>query len=73
MARYRIKVVPRSSKNQVIRLDSGVLKVKLMALPVEGRANRALLQVLADHFGVKKSSIRLVAGETSSHKWVEIL
>jgi uncharacterized protein len=72
MKRYRIKVIPRSSKNQVLEEGPGELKVKLTAPPVEGKANEALIKILADHFKTKKSSIRIVSGSTSRSKWVEV-
>ena len=72
MPRYQVKVIPRSSKNQVMELNPNELKVKLTAPPVEGKANEALIKVLADHFRVKKSAVHIVSGETARHKWVEI-
>ncbi len=72
MKRYQIKVIPRSSLNQVTVLGTNELKVKLIATPVEGKANEALIQVLADFFEVKKTAIRIVCGSTSRHKRVEV-
>ena len=72
MKRYKVKVIPRSSKNQVFVLGPGDLKVKLTAPPVEGKANEALIKVLAEHFQVKKSSLRIVAGGAARNKVVEV-
>jgi len=71
MKRLRVKVIPRSSQNQVIELAPGDLKVKLKAPPVDGKANEALLEALADHFRGKKSSFRIIAGATGRNKIVE--
>lgn len=72
MKRYSIKVIPRSSKNQVISLSESELKVKLTAPPVDGKANEALLQILSEYFQIKKSSLRILSGATSRNKIVEI-
>lgn len=65
-------MIPRSSRNQVQEIAPGELKVKLLAPPVDGKANEALIEVLSKHFGVKKSLIRILRGETSQNKMVEI-
>ncbi len=70
--KYRIKVIPKSSKNEVILLGPDELKVKLTAAPVDGKANVALVKVLADHFKVKARHIRIISGATGRTKLVEI-
>ena len=72
MKRYRVKVIPRSSKNHVEEIGPQELKVKLTAPPVEGKANRALIEILADHFNTGKAQVKIVGGELSRHKWVEV-
>ena len=72
MPRYQIKVIPKSSRNQVEEIEAFHLKVKLRVPPVEGKANEALCEVLADYFGLKKSEIRILKGLNSRHKLVEI-
>lgn len=65
--------MPRSSRDEVAgEMANGAIKVKLTAPPVEGRANEALARLLAGHFGVAKSKIRIVSGKTSKNKVVEI-
>ena len=49
-----------------------ILFVKLVANPVDGVANKALIADLAEYFGVRKMDVRLVSGETSRMKVVEI-
>lgn len=72
MKRYRVKVIPRSSKNEVFEIASDELKVKLTAPPVEGKANEALIKVLSEYFKIKKSAIRVTSGLQSRIKVVEI-
>lgn len=71
-ASLRVRVNPRSSRNQVTGWADGVLHVKLTAPPVEGAANKAAIEFLADVLGVKKSQITLTSGQTSRDKTFEI-
>jgi len=72
MKRYQVKVIPRSSKTQVLELSGTSLKVKVTAPPVDGKANAAVIEALAEHFGIKKSAIRILQGESSQNKMIEI-
>ncbi len=47
-------------------------RVSVKELPVEGRANEAIVRVLAEHFKVPKSRVRILAGQSSREKIVEI-
>lgn len=66
-----VRVTPNAKKNEV-KDEAGRLKVYLTAKPVEGKANKALIDLLSDHFHVKKSAIRIVKGEKSRDKVIEI-
>lgn len=70
--RIQIKVVTRSSKNRVAGGIGGRLKVCVTAPPEKGRANALVVETLAAHFGVPERSVRVVGGERSSLKEVEI-
>ena len=69
--RHSIRVIPRAKQNKVVE-EEGRLKVYLTTPPVEGRANQALIEVLAAHFQVRKGDIRIVRGEKSRDKIIEI-
>ncbi|MDQ3706625.1 MAG: DUF167 domain-containing protein [Chloroflexota bacterium] len=69
----RVFVAPRSSANKVMGEHNGAIKVALTAPPVEGAANKALVEFLAKLLGVPRSSISLVSGETSRQKTVRAL
>lgn len=71
-ALLKIRVNPRSSRNQVTGWRDDALQIKLTAPPVEGAANKAVLEFLAEQLGIKKSQIALVSGTTSREKIVEI-
>jgi uncharacterized protein (TIGR00251 family) len=68
----RIYVAPRSSASKVIGEHNGALKVALTAPPVEGAANKALVELLAKLLGVPKSAVTIVSGETSRNKTVRV-
>lgn len=69
--RLNIKVIPNAKQNKVLE-EEGRLKVYLTAPAVEGKANKALVEFLADHFNVKKNRVRIVRGEKGREKVVEI-
>lgn len=66
----KIKVEPRSSRAGVVGPYGDALKVKLTSPPVEGRANKELIEVLAKEFGVPKRDIEIVSGQGSKNKVV---
>lgn len=63
----RIKIVPNSSKNDLI-IEDEFIKVKVTAQPIENRANKALVEFLSKRFKVPKTSIEIVKGDTSKEK-----
>ncbi len=67
-----VKVVPNAKKEGVIEED-GRLKIYVHAPALDGKANKAVIEILAKHLGVKKSKVRIVRGETLREKVVEIL
>lgn len=71
MVTFKFKVIPNSQHNRLVQ-EPGRLKVYLNAPAVEGKANKALIEFLADHFKVKKSMISIKSGLTSREKIVEI-
>ena len=69
---FKILVVPKSSRNQIVGVQEDALKVKLTAPPVDGAANKACLAFLAKTFDLPKSALELVAGQSSRRKQVMI-
>jgi len=67
-----VHVQPRASRNAVLGWTEMGLKVALTAPPVEGAANAALVELLAQAYGLKRRQVRVVAGEASRRKVVEI-
>lgn len=69
----RVFVSPRSSANAVVGVYSGEIKVSLTAPPVDGAANKALLDFMAKQLGVPKSAVSLVSGDKSRHKVIRVI
>jgi uncharacterized protein (TIGR00251 family) len=67
-----VKVVPRAAQDEIVGWLEGVLKVRVMAPPQDGRANRALEVLLATRLRLKKSAVTVAAGLASAHKHVAI-
>ena len=63
----RIKIVPNSSKNDLI-IEDEFIKVKVSAQPIENKANKALIEFLSKRFKVPKTTIEIVKGDTSKEK-----
>jgi len=68
-----VKVVPKSSRNQVVGWLGPALKICVTHPPEKGKANEAMVKVLANLLEIPKEQIRLIRGETSPRKVVEIL
>jgi uncharacterized protein (TIGR00251 family) len=71
-ADIKVKLLPRSSKNEIIGREDDVLKVKVTAPPVEGKANKALEQLLAKRLDLPKSNVEIISGERSRVKSIRI-
>ncbi len=69
---FAVHVQPRASRSEVAGVHGDALKVRLLAPPVDGAANEALVDFLADLFAVARRAIRIVSGATSRSKVVEI-
>ena len=67
-----VRVIPRAGRNEV-KEDGEKLRVHLSAPAEDGRANQALVKVLAEHFGVKKSMITIIKGLRSRQKVIKII
>ena len=68
-----LRVIPRARQNKIDIDESGVYRVHITAAPVDGAANTAVVRALADYFDVPKSQIKIIRGETSRNKVVELL
>ncbi len=64
-----IKIAPNSKKNEIIREEEFV-KIKITAQPIDGKANKALVEFLSKNFKIPKTSIKILKGETSKEKTI---
>ena len=63
-----VRAQPGARRNGIVGEQNGALKVAVTAPPDKGRANKAIEEVLAEAFGLKKSQVELVSGPTSRDK-----
>jgi uncharacterized protein (TIGR00251 family) len=63
-----VRAQPGARKEKVVGEQNGALKIAVTAPPEDGRANKALIEVLRDVLGVKRSQIELLSGATSRDK-----
>ena len=63
-----VRAQPRSSRSGVDGVIGDALKVRIRSAPVDGKANKELVETLADAFGIPKSSVVFRSGETSKNK-----
>ena len=69
----RVKVVPKSSRNEILGpMADGTLKVRIAAAPEKGKANAELCAFLARHYGVPQSAVTILSGASSPRKLVRI-
>ena len=64
-----LRISPNAKKNEIIK-DGDIIKVKITALPIDGKANKALVEFLAKNFKIPKTSIEILKGETSKEKTI---
>jgi uncharacterized protein (TIGR00251 family) len=69
---FAVHVVPRSSRNQIVGVEGGALKIKLTAPPVEGAANAALIEFLAEWLGIRRNGVSIVSGDKARRKRVRV-
>lgn len=70
--RLEVKVVPGASRDEVAGTMGAAVKIKLRAPPVDGKANEALVEFLAEKLGVPRRAVTLERGETSRQKLLRV-
>jgi uncharacterized protein (TIGR00251 family) len=69
----KVRVIPNAKRNEVVGRVGSILRVKVSALAIEGRANEELCDFLADFFSVRRSDVFLRKGERGREKTVEVV
>ena len=67
-----VHVVPRAARNEIGSVEGETLKIKVTAPPVKGKANQALVDLLAENLGVRKNQIEIVSGHKARRKMVKV-
>jgi uncharacterized protein len=63
---------PRSAKDSIVGVQGAALKIKVKAAPVEGKANDAVIALLARGLGVATARLHVVSGRSSRHKRIRV-
>jgi len=66
-----IRVIPRASRSEIVGMVEGTLKVRIAAPPVDGAANSEIIKLFSKTFGIAKSDIAIISGETSRNKRIK--
>ena len=69
---FNVRVVPRASKSEIAGEHDGALKLRIASPPVDGAANAELIKLLSKTFGVSKSKVEILGGQTSKSKPIKI-
>ena len=70
---FRVRVQPGANKNEIVGVQQDALKVRISAPPLEGKANKALIQFLAKQLGVKRNQVEIMSGHTSRIKTIHVV
>ena len=69
---FRIKVLPRASKNEIKGLHNNTLRVRLTSPPVDGAANKECINFLAKKLKVPKNKVSIISGEAAREKIISV-
>ena len=72
MRTLRVKVKPNSRVEEFVALDSGDFEARVKAPPVDGKANAALIALIAHHFGLRKAQVSIKSGASARQKLVQL-
>ncbi|MHB1159033.1 MAG: DUF167 domain-containing protein [Chloroflexota bacterium] len=72
MTTLRIHVQPGASRNEITGWEGDLLRVRLRARAIEGKANKSLVEFLAESLGLRPRQVALLRGERSREKLVEV-
>jgi uncharacterized protein (TIGR00251 family) len=69
---FRVKVVPRASRTEIVGEQDGALRVRIAAPPVDGAANEELIRALAKSFDLPRNAIEIASGHASRTKQIRV-
>lgn len=65
-------MTPRAGRNEVIKISEGEYKVKVVDPPEKGKANEAVIKLLADYFDTPKSLVNIIGGKSTKTKIIDV-
>lgn len=68
-----VKAKPGKKENKIIKLSENIFEVRVKEPPEEGRANEAIIKLVADYFNVPKSRVKIISGGKNKQKILEII
>ncbi len=69
----RIKVIPKSAKNEIVEImDDETIKIRIKAPPEKGKANQELIKFLSKEYNIPKENISIISGKTEQLKLIKI-
>lgn len=71
-SRFRVKVVPASSRTVIVGVLDGMLKIRVTAAPEKGKANQSVIEFLAKKLGVNKQAVTITAGTSNPVKQIYV-
>ncbi|MEW6614506.1 MAG: DUF167 domain-containing protein [Thermodesulfobacteriota bacterium] len=69
---FKVWVQPKSARNEIKDLKGDALRVRITAVPVEGKANNACMDFLARELGISKSQVEIIGGHKSRTKVIRV-
>jgi uncharacterized protein (TIGR00251 family) len=69
---FKVHVVPRASRSEIVGEHNGALRIRIAAAPVEGAANEELVRLLARAFNVPRNAVEITAGQSTRLKTVRV-
>ena len=69
---FNVRIIPRSSRNEIAGREESVYRIKVTSPPVDGKANRALINLLSKKIKIPKKDIQIISGEKSRNKRIRI-
>ena len=71
-AHFAVRLIPRASRDAVVGVRDGVLRVRVTAAPIDGAANRALIGLLSKRLRIGATAVRIESGATSPRKRLSV-
>src|SRR2546427_13085052 len=69
---FKVQVVPRASRSEIVGEHNGALRIRIAAPPVDGAANEELIRTLARALSVRRNAIEITSGQTARNKQVRV-